>query len=41
MAASSGELNVTFAGTQQKDGSLAGSLNYGQGEATWTAVKAK
>jgi opacity protein-like surface antigen len=40
-AGSNGDLNVTFAGTQQKDGSLTGTLNFGQGELTWTAVKAK
>lgn len=34
-------LNVTFVGTSQKDGSLAGTLNFGQGEMNWTATKAK
>ena len=41
MTASSGQLNITCTGTQQKDGTLAGSLNYGQGEAPFTAVKSK
>ena len=34
-------INVTFVGTSQKDGSLAGTLNFGQGEMNWTATKAK
>jgi hypothetical protein len=41
MAGGSGDLNVTFTGTQQKDSSLTGTLNFGQGEITWSAVKAK
>jgi hypothetical protein len=36
-----GELSVTFVGTQQKDGSLAGTFNFGQGEMPWTAVRVK
>ena len=36
-----GEMMLTFAGTQQKDGSLAGTLNFGQGEIPFTAVKTK
>lgn len=36
-----GEISVTFVGTQQKDGSLAGTFNFGQGEMPWTAVRVK
>ena len=35
------EMSLTFSGTQQKDGSLSGTLNFGQGEIPFTAVKAK
>ncbi len=31
-------MSVTFVGTLQKDGSLAGTLEFGQGEIPWTAV---
>jgi hypothetical protein len=41
MNGGSGEMSVAFTGTQQKDGSLAGTLNFGQGDIAWTAVKAK
>ena len=41
MNANGSDLNVTFTGTQLKDGSLAGTLNYGQGDVNWRAVKAK
>ena len=41
MNANGSDLNVAFTGTQQKDGSLAGTLNFGQGDVNWTAVKAK
>jgi hypothetical protein len=34
-------LNITMIGTSQKDGSLAGTLTFGQGEMSWTATKAK
>jgi len=35
-------LNLTFTGTQQKDGTLAGTLSLaGQGEMTWTGTRAK
>jgi len=36
-----GEMSITFAGTVQKDGSLAGTLNFGQGDMNWTAVRVK
>lgn len=32
---------LTFTGTQQKDGSLAGTFNFGQTEMSWTGVKEK
>lgn len=41
MSANGTDLNVSFTGTQQKDGSLAGTLNFGQGDVNWIAVKAK
>ena len=41
MDANGQSINITFVGTQQKDGSLAGTFNFGQGEMTWTAVRAK
>jgi hypothetical protein len=41
MNANGTDLNVSFTGAQQKDGSLAGTLNFGQGDVNWTAVKAK
>lgn len=41
MNANGSDLNVSFAGTQQKDGSLAGTLNFGQGDVNWTAIRAK
>jgi hypothetical protein len=33
------ELTIAIVGTQQKDGTLAGTLSFGQGEIPWTAVK--
>jgi hypothetical protein len=41
MDAGGQQLNVTFTGSLQKDGSLAGTLSFGQGDLTWTAVRAK
>ena len=41
MDANGQTLNITFKGTQQKDGTLAGTLDFGQGEMTWTAARAK
>ena len=41
MDANGQTLNITFVGTSQKDGSLAGTLSFGQGEINWTATKAK
>ena len=41
MNANGSDISVTFTGTLQKDGSLAGTLNYGQGEVPWTATKEK
>lgn len=35
------DLSVSFTGTLQKDGSLAGTLEYGQGEVPWTATREK
>lgn len=34
-------MSVTFVGTMQKDGSLAGTFDFGQGEMPWTAVRVK
>jgi hypothetical protein len=39
--AGGGDLSVTFAGTLQKEGGLAGTLNFGQGDVNWTAVRVK
>lgn len=36
-----GSMSVTFVGTLQKDGSLAGTFNFGQGELPWTAVRVR
>ncbi|HEX5070752.1 MAG TPA: hypothetical protein VFV78_11115 [Vicinamibacterales bacterium] len=41
MTANGQDIPVAFAGTVQKDGSLAGTLDYGQGPVNWTAVKQK
>jgi len=41
MDANGQTLNITFVGTSQKDGSLAGTLSFGQGDLNWTATKAK
>jgi hypothetical protein len=41
MNANGTDLPVAFAGTLQKDGSLAGTLEYGQGPVPWTAMKQK
>ena len=41
MSANGSEMTVTFTGTVQKDGSLAGTLDYGQGAIPWTAVRVK
>ena len=41
MSANGTEISVTFTGTQQKDASLAGTLNFGQGDIPWTATKEK
>jgi hypothetical protein len=41
MNANGTDLAVAFAGTLQKDGSLAGTLEYGQGPVPWTATKQK
>ena len=41
MDANGQQLNVTFNGALQKDGSLAGTLSFGQGDLTWTATRAK
>ena len=35
------EVTIAIVGTQQKDGSLAGTLSFGQGEIPWTAVRSK
>jgi hypothetical protein len=39
--AGGGGMSVTFIGAPQKDGSLAGTFNFGQGEMPWTAVRVK
>lgn len=41
MSANGSDVSVTFTGTMQKDGSLAGTLSFGQGEIPWTAVREK
>jgi hypothetical protein len=41
MDANGTPLQVGFVGTLQKDGSLAGTLDFGQGEIPWTAVRVK
>jgi hypothetical protein len=41
MDANGQSLNITFTGTQQKDGTLAGTFNFGQGDMTWTGTRAK
>lgn len=41
MDANGQSMSITFVGTPQKDGSLAGTLNFGQGEIPWTAVRPK
>jgi len=41
MDANGTPLQVGFVGTVQKDGTLAGTLDFGQGEIPWTAVRAK
>ena len=41
MDANGQTLSITFVGTSQKDGSLAGTLSFGQGDLNWTATKAK
>jgi hypothetical protein len=35
------QITVRFTGTPQKDGSLAGTMEYGQGPKTWSAVRTK
>jgi len=34
-------ISVTFVGSQQKDGSLSGTFNFGQGESQWRATREK
>jgi len=41
MNANGSDIAVSFAGTQQKDGSLAGTLEYGQGPVNWTGTREK
>jgi len=41
MDANGTPLQVGFIGAVQKDGTLAGTLDFGQGEIPWTAVRAK
>ena len=41
MDANGTPLQVGFVGTVQKDGTLAGMLDFGQGEIPWTAVRPK
>ena len=41
MSANGTEISVTLAGAPQKDGSMAGTLNFGQGEIPWTATREK
>ena len=41
MNAGGNNMSITFVGTIQKDGSLAGTLDFGQGEIPWTATRVK
>jgi len=41
MTGGNGEMSITFVGTPQKDGSLAGTLSFGQGDMNWTATRVK
>ena len=41
MDAGGQQLNVTASAVLQKDGSLAGTMSFGQGDLTWTAIRAK
>jgi hypothetical protein len=41
MNANGSEMSVTFTGEVQKDGSLSGTLDFGQGAIPWTAVRVK
>jgi hypothetical protein len=41
MNAGGNNMSITFVGKVQKDGSLAGTLDFGQGEIPWTAVRVK
>lgn len=41
MTGGSGEMSITFVGTPQKDGSMAGTLSFGQGDMNWTATRVK
>jgi len=41
MDANGQSLNVAFKGAQQKDGTLAGTLDFGQGEMGWKGTRAK
>jgi hypothetical protein len=41
MDANGQQLNITVKGAPQKDGSLAGTMDFGQGEMTWKGTKAK
>jgi hypothetical protein len=41
MSTANGELSLTFSGEPQKDGSVAGTLDFGGGAIAWTAVRVK
>ena len=41
MNANGTDISVTLAGAPQKDGSMSGTLNFGQGEIPWTATREK
>jgi len=41
MSANGSDIPVTITGTQQKDGTLAGLLSFGQGDIPWTAAREK
>jgi len=41
MTGGSGEMSITFVGTPQKDGSMTGTLSFGQGDMNWTATRVK
>jgi len=41
MSTANGDFSLTFSGEPQKDGSVSGTLDFGQGAIAWTAVRVK